>query len=135
MEVILTGQVNLSAAEANAAGLVSRVVPADTLLNEAMSLAGMIAANSTMSVRMAKEAINRVYESGLSEGLMYERRLFYASLATADKAEGTRAFVEKRQPRFTDSGMRLSPLAQHRGHVAFTSRTGVRLPVSGRRIR
>jgi enoyl-CoA hydratase/carnithine racemase len=62
----------------------------------------MIAANSSISERMAKEAINRVYESGLSEGLMYEQRLFYASLATADKADGARAFVEKRLPRFAD---------------------------------
>lgn len=54
-----------------------------------------------MSVRMAKEAVNRVYESSLSDGLMYERRLFYSSLAAADKAEGTRAFIEKRLPRFT----------------------------------
>lgn len=102
MEIILTGQVNLTAAEAEQAGLASRVVPPDALLDEALRIAGMIAANSTMSVRMAKEAVNRVYETGLSDGLMYERRLFYASLATADKAEGTRAFVEKRLPRFTD---------------------------------
>jgi len=102
MEMILTGQINLTADEALTAGLASRVVAPDALLDEALNLAGMIAANSNMSVRMAKEAVNRVYESGLSEGLLYERRLFYSSLATADKAEGTRAFIDKRQPRFTD---------------------------------
>lgn len=103
MEIILTGQVNLTANEALTTGLAARVVPADQLTDESMQLAGMIAANSTMNVRMAKEAVNRAYESGLSEGLMYERRLFYASLATADKAEGTQAFINKRQPRFTDN--------------------------------
>lgn len=103
MEIILTGQINLTADEALSADLVSRVVPTDQLMNEALTLAGQIASNSTMTVRMAKEAVNRVYESSLADGLMYERRLFYSSLATADKAEGTRAFVEKRLPRFTDS--------------------------------
>ncbi|MCL4137122.1 UNVERIFIED_CONTAM: hypothetical protein GTU68_017215 [Idotea baltica] len=102
MEMILTGQINLTATEALTAGLASRVVAPEAVLDESLRLAGMIAANSNMSVRMAKESVNRVYESGLAEGLLFERRLFYASLATADKAEGTRAFLDKREPRFTD---------------------------------
>jgi enoyl-CoA hydratase/carnithine racemase len=102
MEMILTGDINLTAAEALASGLVARVVPSSELLETAMKLARKIAANSTLSVRMAKEAINRVYESSLAEGLLFERRLFYASLATDDKAEGTKAFLENRKPFFRD---------------------------------
>jgi enoyl-CoA hydratase/carnithine racemase len=74
----------------------------DVLLDTALTMAREIAANLTLSVRMAKEAINRVYESSLSDGLLFKRRLFYSSLATQDKAEGTKAFLERRRPFFED---------------------------------
>ena len=102
MEMILTGDANLSASEALALKLVARVVPPNELLDTALTMARKIAANSTLSVRMAKEAINRVYESSLSDGLLFERRLFYSSLATQDKSEGTKAFIERREPFFKD---------------------------------
>jgi enoyl-CoA hydratase/carnithine racemase len=102
MEMILTGDVQLNANEALALGLVSRVVSEGELMHAATTLAQKIAANSMMTVRMAKESINRAYESSLAEGLLFERRLFYASLATEDKLEGTRAFLERRPPFFTD---------------------------------
>ena len=103
MEVILTGEVNLTAAQALQSGLAARVVPPDDLHAVTLELARKIAANSTLTVRMAKESINRAYESSLAEGLLFERRLFYASLATDDKAEGTKAFLERRPPVFQDS--------------------------------
>jgi long-chain acyl-CoA synthetase len=102
MEIILTGDVNLNASDALSLGLVSRVVPVDELMPSALNVANRIASNSRMSVRMAKEAVNRAYESSLAEGLLFERRLFYASLATDDKLEGTKAFLERRQPFFLD---------------------------------
>lgn len=102
MEIILTGDVNLNASDALSLGLVSKVVPESELLSSALVLAKKIAANSAISVRMAKEAINRAYESSLAEGLLFERRLFYASLATEDKLEGTKAFLEGRPPFFLD---------------------------------
>jgi long-chain acyl-CoA synthetase len=102
MEMILTGDTNLNAIDALSLGLVSKVVPEGDLLSAALNVAKKIAANSVVSVRMAKEAINRVYESSLAEGLLFERRLFYASLATEDKLEGTKAFLERRQPFFQD---------------------------------
>jgi long-chain acyl-CoA synthetase len=102
MEMILTGDVQLNADDALALGLVSRVVPEGELMLAAAAVAQKIAANSMMTVRMAKESINRAYESSLAEGLLFERRLFYASLATEDKLEGTRAFLERRPPFFTD---------------------------------
>jgi long-chain acyl-CoA synthetase len=102
MEMILTGEVNLTAAEALSSGLAARVVPAGNLYAAALELAKKIGANSTLTVRMAKESINRAYESSLGEGLLFERRLFYASLATDEKTEGTRAFLEQRQPVFHD---------------------------------
>jgi long-chain acyl-CoA synthetase len=102
MEMILSGQVNLSASEALAAGLVARVVAPGELQDAALDLARKIAANSTLIVRMAKESVNRAYESSLADGLLFERRLFYSALATADKEEGTKAFLERRQPFFSD---------------------------------
>jgi long-chain acyl-CoA synthetase len=102
MEMILTGEINLSAREALTSGLAARVVSPADLIESTLTLARKIAGNSTISVRMAKEAVNRVYESSLAEGLLFERRLFYASLATDDKTEGTRAFLEKRRPYFED---------------------------------
>ncbi|HTQ17509.1 enoyl-CoA hydratase [Mycobacterium sp.] len=100
MDLILTGR-NIDAAEAERSGLVSRVVPADELLNEAKAVATTISQMSRSAARMAKEAVNRAFESTLSEGLLYERRLFHSAFATDDQSEGMAAFVEKRPPRFT----------------------------------
>ena len=97
MDLVLTARM-MDAAEAERAGLVSRVVPADKLLDEALAAAEAINAMSGPSVLMAKECINRAYESPLAEGMMVERRLFHALFATEDQKEGMAAFVEKRQP-------------------------------------
>lgn len=99
MDLVLTGRM-MDAEEAERSGLVSRVVPADTLLQEAMEAAAVIASMSLPSVMMAKECVNRAYESTLDEGLMYERRNFHALFATEDQKEGMNAFVEKRKPQF-----------------------------------
>jgi enoyl-CoA hydratase len=100
MDLILTGR-NIDAAEAERAGLVSRVVPAADLLAEASAVATTIAQMSRSAARMAKEAINRAYETTLAEGLLHERRLFHSAFATADQTEGMAAFVDKRPPDFT----------------------------------
>ena len=100
MDMILTGR-NMDAAEAERSGLVSRVVPADELQREAMSVATTVAQMSLSASRMAKEAVNRAFESPLSEGLLYERRLFHSAFATEDQSEGMAAFVDKRAPNFT----------------------------------
>ncbi|MDD4868521.1 MAG: enoyl-CoA hydratase [Mycobacterium sp.] len=100
MDLILTGR-TIDAAEAERSGLVSRVVPADDLLNEAKAVATTISQMSRSAARMAKEAVNRAFESTLSEGLLYERRLFHSTFATADQSEGMTAFIEKRTPKFT----------------------------------
>jgi enoyl-CoA hydratase len=100
MDLILTGR-NMDAEEAERAGLVARVVPADTLLDEAKKAAATIAGYSLSASRMAKEAVNRAYESTLAEGLLYERRLFHSAFATDDQTEGMAAFVEKRPPNFS----------------------------------
>jgi enoyl-CoA hydratase len=99
MEMVLTGRM-MDAEEAERAGLVSRVVPAEALLDEAVALAAEIAKLSRPVVMMAKEAVNRAFEASLSEGLRFERRLFHATFATEDRAEGMAAFVERRNPRF-----------------------------------
>lgn len=99
MDLILTARI-IKAEEADAIGLVSRVVPTEQLMEEAMDTAQAIAAMSLPAVMMAKESINRAYESSLAEGLMFERRNFHALFATADQKEGMAAFVEKRQPNF-----------------------------------
>ncbi len=99
MDLVLTARM-MDAAEAERAGLVSRVVSADKLLDEAMGAAIAICEFSLPSVMMAKECINRAYESGLSEGVLFERRMFHALFATADQKEGMGAFVEKRKPAF-----------------------------------
>jgi enoyl-CoA hydratase len=99
MDLILTGRM-MDAAEAERSGLVSRVVAADRLLDEAIGAAQVIAAYSQPSVMMAKEAVQRAYEAPLSEGLLFERRLFHALFATEDQKEGMAAFVEKRPPAF-----------------------------------
>jgi enoyl-CoA hydratase len=100
MDLILTGR-TIDAAEADRSGLVSRVVPADSLLDEANAVAATIAGMSLSASRMAKEAVNRAFESSLTEGLLYERRLFHSAFATDDKTEGMAAFTEKRPPSFT----------------------------------
>jgi enoyl-CoA hydratase len=101
MDLCLTGRL-MDAAEAERAGLVSRVVPADRCLDEAMEAATIIAAYSNPSVMMAKESINRAFEGSLSEGMLFERRMFHSLFATEDQKEGMAAFVEKRKPNFTN---------------------------------
>lgn len=99
MEMVLTGRM-MDAGEAERAGLVSRVLPVAELVDEAVRVAGEIAALSRPSVMMAKEAVNRAFETSLSEGVRFERRLFHATFALADQKEGMAAFVEKRKPDF-----------------------------------
>ncbi len=97
MEMILTGRM-MDAAEAETSGLVARVVPAASLMEEAMKVADTIANMSLPSVLAAKEAVNRAFESGLSEGVIFERRIFHSLFATEDQKEGMKAFIEKRKP-------------------------------------
>ena len=99
MDLILSGRM-MDAAEAERAGLVARVVPAAELLSETLKLAQKIAGMSRPVALMAKEAVNQAFETGLAEGLRFERRLFHASFATEDQKEGMSAFAEKRQPSF-----------------------------------
>ena len=100
MDLCLTTRM-MDAAEAERAGLVSRVVPADKLMEEALAAALVIAGQPRLAVMAAKEAVNRAFEAPLSEGLLAERRLFHALFATADQKEGMAAFLEKRPARFT----------------------------------
>ncbi|MFE6402839.1 enoyl-CoA hydratase [Streptomyces alboflavus] len=100
MELCLTGR-TMDAEEAERAGLVSRVVPADDLLGEALSVAETVAGMSLPVAMMAKESVNRSFETTLTEGVRFERRLFHAVFATADQKEGMTAFTEKRKPHFT----------------------------------
>jgi enoyl-CoA hydratase len=99
MDMCLTARM-MDAAEAERSGLVSRVVPADKLMEEALAVAAKIAAYSMPVVMMLKESINRAYESTLSEGVLFERRLFHAMFALEDQKEGMAAFLEKRKPAF-----------------------------------
>ena len=100
MDLILTGRM-IDAAEAERSGLVSRVVPAEDLMTEAAAVATTISQMSRSAARMAKEAVNRAFESTLTEGLLYERRLFHSAFATEDQSEGMAAFIDKRPPTFT----------------------------------
>ena len=102
MDMALTGRM-MDAAEAERAGLVSRVVPFDKLADEALGAALVIADFSQLAVMAAKESVNRAFESGLSDGVMFERRLFHALFATNDQKEGMDAFVNKRKAVFTHS--------------------------------
>jgi enoyl-CoA hydratase len=102
MEMILTGD-RMGAAEALQFGLVSRVVPADALVDSAVATGAKIAALSKPVIAMAKEAVNAAYEGTLAEGVRLERRFFHASFALADQKEGMAAFVGKRKPTFTDA--------------------------------
>jgi enoyl-CoA hydratase len=99
MDLILTGRM-MDAAEAESAGLVARVVPADKLMEEAMKVADTIANMSLPSVLAAKESVNRAFEAGLSEGVIFERRIFHSLFATEDQKEGMKAFIEKRKPQW-----------------------------------
>jgi len=99
MDLVLTARL-MDAAEAERAGLVSRVVPADKLLDEALGAAASLCALSAPSLMMAKECVNRAFESGLADGISYERRLFHSLFATDDQKEGMDAFVNKRKPAF-----------------------------------
>ncbi len=97
MDLCLTGRM-MDAQEAERSGLVSRIVPADKLMEEAQAAAEKIAAMSRPAVAMAKEAVNRAFETPLSEGLNVERNLFHSTFALEDRAEGMAAFIEKRKP-------------------------------------
>jgi enoyl-CoA hydratase len=101
MEMVLTGRM-MDAQEAERSGLVSRVVPLDQLMKEALDAAQKIAGMSLPIAMMAKESVNRAYETTLSEGVRFERRLFHSAFATQDQKEGMNAFVEKRKPNFKD---------------------------------
>ena len=99
MDMCLTARM-MDSAEAERAGLVSRIVPVEKLLEEALAAATIIAAMSLPIAMMIKESVNRAYESSLAEGVQYERRLFHSTFATEDQKEGMKAFVEKRLPSF-----------------------------------
>jgi enoyl-CoA hydratase len=99
MDLILTGRM-MDAEEAERAGLVSRIVPAAELMDEAMKAAATIASMSLPSVMLAKESVNRAFETTLGEGIRFERRVFHSLFATKDQKEGMAAFVEKRAAKF-----------------------------------
>ncbi len=101
MDMHLTGRF-MDADEAERSGLVSRVVPAKKLIDEAMAAAQKIASKSAIATKVVKEAVNRSYETTLREGLLFERRTFHALFATEDQKEGMSAFLEKREPQFRD---------------------------------
>jgi len=97
--MILTGR-RIGAEEAKMLGLVSRVVPKEAYLTEAKKVAAEIASKSPVAIRMAKMAVNKSFEMGLSQGIDFERELFYLLFASEDKKEGMKAFMEKRKPEF-----------------------------------
>lgn len=99
MDMALTARM-MDAAEAERSGLVSRVVPLDKLMEETLAAALIICEFSQIAVMAAKEAVNRAFEGGLSDGVMFERRMFHALFATGDQKEGMDAFVNKRKPQF-----------------------------------
>ena len=101
MDMNLTGRF-MDAEEAERAGLVSRVVPAKKLMEEAMGAAAKIAEKSMVTVMAIKESVNKSFEVPLAEGLMFERRVFNSLFATEDQKEGMAAFLEKREPQFRD---------------------------------
>lgn len=101
MDMHLTGRF-MDAAEAERCGLVSRVVPAKALIEEAMKAAQKIVEKSVVTAMVVKECVNRSQETSLAEGLLFERRMFHAMFATEDQKEGMAAFLEKRQPQFRD---------------------------------
>jgi enoyl-CoA hydratase len=99
MDIMLTGRM-MDVEEAERAGLVARIVPLASLLDEAVKVAATIAAMSLPSVLAAKEAVNRAFETSLAEGVRFERRVFHSLFATADQKEGMAAFIAKRPPKF-----------------------------------
>jgi enoyl-CoA hydratase len=99
MDWCLTGRM-VDAVDAERAGLVARVVPAEKLMEETLAIAAKIASFSLPVVLKIKESINRAYESSLAEGLLFERREFHATFSLEDQKEGMRAFVGKRRPQF-----------------------------------
>ncbi len=101
MDMHLTGRF-MDAAEAERCGLVSRVVPAKSLIEETMKAAQKIVEKSMLTAMVVKECVNRAQEGSLSEGMLFERRMFHAVFATEDQKEGMAAFLEKRQPQFRD---------------------------------
>jgi enoyl-CoA hydratase len=101
MDMHLTGRM-MDAAEAERAGLVSRIFPAKKLVEEALAIAHRIAEKSQLATMAVKEAVNRAEETSLAEGILFERRLFHALFATEDQSEGMAAFLEKREPQFRD---------------------------------
>ncbi len=101
MEMILTGRM-MDAEEAERAGLVSRVVPLAELMDEAIKTAGTIAGMSRPITYLAKESVNRAFETTLAEGVRFERRAFHSTFASEDQKEGMAAFIEKRQPSFNN---------------------------------
>jgi enoyl-CoA hydratase len=101
MDMCLTARM-MDAAEAERAGLVSRVVSVDKLVDEALEAAAVIATMSLPTIMMIKESVNRAYESSLTEGVLFERRMFHSTFGTEDQKEGMKAFLEKRQPNFND---------------------------------
>src|SRR5262249_21182490 len=102
MDLCLTGRM-MDAAEAERSGLVSRVVAPDVLMDEAMKVAETIAAMSLPALMIAKESVNRAFETTLGEGIRFERRVFHSLFATQDQKEGMAAFVEKRPAKFRNS--------------------------------
>jgi enoyl-CoA hydratase len=99
MDMCLTGRM-MDAEEAERSGLVSRVVPLDDLMDEAMKAAETIAKMSRPTTMICKESVNKAYETTLKEGIMFERRVFHSTFATEDQKEGMAAFAEKRSPSF-----------------------------------
>lgn len=99
MEMVLTGKF-ITAHEAHAAGLINRVVPDELYLDEAFKLAAEVAAMSPISIRLAKESVLKAFETGLQEGLFFERKNFYLTFTSEDQKEGMKAFIEKRKPDF-----------------------------------
>ena len=99
MEMVLTGRF-INAEEAMRAGLVNKIVPVEVLLAETLKIAKLIAEKSPIAVRLAKESVNKAFETTLDEGLQYERKNFYLTFASEDQKEGMKAFVEKRKPIF-----------------------------------
>ena len=101
MDLVLTGRM-MDAQEAERGGLVSRVVPLDKLMDETLGAALMICGYGQLAVMAAKESVNRAFESGLSDGVMFERRVFHSLFSTADQKEGMDAFLNKRPPQFVN---------------------------------
>ena len=101
MEIVLTGRM-ISAQEAQQSGLVARIFKTDDLLDETLKVAQEIATYSKPVVMMAKESVNKSYETTLQEGLVFERRMFHTTFSTEDQKEGMAAFTEKRKPNFQD---------------------------------